>query len=62
MTDTARPLQEQDEGEAEAAALKAAIAKSRADPREVRHEEMRQWLLKIANGDFKAEQPTPRLL
>jgi hypothetical protein len=62
MTDTAHPLPEQDENEAEAAALKAAIAKSRADPREVPHEEMREWLLKIAAGDFAAKPPTPRLL
>ena len=62
MTDTAHPLPELDENEAEAAALKAAIAKSRADPREVPHEEMREWLLKIAAGDFTAKPPTPRLL
>jgi hypothetical protein len=62
MTDTAHPLPELDENEAEAAALKEAIAKSRADPREVPHEEMREWLLKIAAGDFTAEPPTPRLL
>ncbi len=55
MTDTTRPLQE-------SAALKAAIAKSRADPREVPHEEIREWLLKIAAGDFTAKPPTPRLL
>jgi hypothetical protein len=62
MTDTAHPLPELDENEAEAVALKAAIAKSRADPREVPHEEMREWLLKIAAGDFTAEPPKPRLL
>jgi Fe-S-cluster formation regulator IscX/YfhJ len=62
MTDTAHPLPELDENEAEAAALKAAIAKSRADPREVPYEEMREWLLQIAAGDFTAKPPTPRLL
>jgi len=62
MTDPAHPLTEMDESEAEAAALQAAIAKSRANPLEVPHEEMREWLLKIADGDFTAEPPTPRLL
>ena len=62
ITDTAHPLPELDENGAEAAALKAAIAKSRADPREIPHEEMREWLLKIAAGDFTAKPPTPRLL
>jgi hypothetical protein len=62
MTDTAHPMPALDQNEAEAAALKAAIAKSRADPREVPHEEMREWLLKIAAGDFTAKPPTPRLL
>jgi hypothetical protein len=46
----------------EAAARKAAIAKSRADPREVPHEEMRAWLLRIAEGDFEAPPPIPRIL
>jgi len=61
MNDTVQPFSEIEESEAEAAALKAATAKSRADPREVPHEEMREWLLKIADGDFTAEPPTPRL-
>jgi hypothetical protein len=62
MNDSALPLAEVDEAEAEASALKAAIAKSRADPREVPHEEMRAWLLKIAAGEFDAPPPNPRIL
>jgi toxin ParE1/3/4 len=62
MTDAAHPLPDIDEADAEAVALKAAIAKSRADPREVPHEEMREWLLKIADGDFDATPPVPRLV
>jgi len=62
MTDAAHPLPDTDEADAEAVALKAAIAKSRADPREVPHEEMREWLLKIADGDFDAAPPVARIL
>jgi hypothetical protein len=61
LADAAHPLPDIDDDEAEVAALKAAIAKCRADPREVPHEEMRAWLLKIAEGDFSAPPPTPRL-
>jgi len=60
MNDVPMPLAEDEE--AEASALKAAISKSRADLREVPHEEMREWLLKIAEGDFDATPPTPRIL
>lgn len=56
------PLSELDDAEADARALKAAIAESRADPRGVPHEEMRVWLLKIAAGEFDAKPPTPRHL
>lgn len=45
---------------AELQALAAAVAASDADPREVPHEEMREWLLKLADGDFTAEPPIPR--
>jgi len=62
MNDSALPLAEVDEAEAETAALKAAIAKSRTDLREVPHEEMRAWLLKIAGGEFDAPPPNPRIL
>jgi hypothetical protein len=51
-----------DDAEADARALRAAIAASRADPRGVPHEEMREWLLKIAAGEFDAKPPTPRHL
>ena len=51
-----------DDDAAEIAALEAAVAEARADPREVPHEEMREWLLKIAAGEFDATPPEPRIL
>jgi len=62
MNDAIEPLAEIDDDAAEAEALSAAIAKARADKREVPHEEMRAWLLKISEGDFDAPPPIPRLL
>ena len=62
MNDSVLPLAEMDDDAAEAEALKAAIAKARADKREVPHEEMRAWLLKSAEGDFSPPPPVPRLL
>ena len=59
MTDPA-PLIEDDEDAAEAQALAAAIAESDADPRAAPHEEVRAWLLRIANGEFDAPPPEPR--
>ena len=49
-----------DEAEAETRALAAAIAESDADPRTVPHEEVRAWLLRLANGEFDAPPPEPR--
>ncbi len=49
-----------DEDAAEAQALAAAIAESDADPRTAPHEEVRAWLLRIANGEFDAPPPEPR--
>ena len=54
------PLIDDDEVEAEARALAAAIAESDADPRTVPHEEVRAWLLRLANGEFDAPPPKPR--
>jgi hypothetical protein len=54
------PLIEDDEDAAEAKALAAAVAESDADPRTVPHEEVRTWLLRIANGEFDAPPPDPR--
>jgi hypothetical protein len=51
---------EDDEDAAEAQALAAAIAESDADPRSAPHDEVRAWLLRIANGDFDAPPPEPR--
>jgi hypothetical protein len=51
-----------DDPTAEAAALSVAIGEARLDPRAVPHAEMRDWLLKIAAGDFNARAPEPRLL
>jgi hypothetical protein len=60
MSTPAKPVPEMDDEAAELEALKAAIAESDADPRFIPHEEMREWLLKLANGDFKAPPPVPR--
>jgi len=54
------PLPDDDDVEAEAHALAAAIAESDADPRTVPHEEVRAWLLRIAEGDFEVPPPEPR--
>jgi hypothetical protein len=58
MTNPA-PLIEDDEDAAEAQALAAAIAESDADPRSATHDEVRAWLLRIANGEFDAPPPEP---
>lgn len=57
---TPTPLIEDDEAEAEARALAAAVAVAEADPRRVPHEEVRAWLLRLANGEFDAPPPEPR--
>jgi hypothetical protein len=54
------PLFEDDEDAAEAQALATAIAESDTDPRTAPHEEVRAWLLRIANGEFDAPPPEPR--
>ncbi len=54
------PIIEDDEDAAEAQALAAAIAVAEADPRRVPHEEVRAWLLRLANGEFDAPPPQPR--
>lgn len=54
------PHIEDDEADAEARALAAAIAESDADPRSVSHEEVRTWLLRLAQGEFDAPPPKPR--
>jgi Fe-S-cluster formation regulator IscX/YfhJ len=41
-------------------ALKAGVAESDADPRVIAHEDMRAWILKLADGDFKAAPPVAR--
>jgi len=61
MSNTA-PVPDFDEEAAELAALTAAVDAARADRRAVPHSEMRQWLLKIAAGEFDAPPPEPRLL
>jgi hypothetical protein len=55
---TPAPLIEDDE--AEARALAAAVAVAEADPRRMPHEEVRVWLLRLANGEFNALPPAPR--
>jgi hypothetical protein len=44
---------------AEAQALATAIAESDADPRTAPHEDVRTWLLRLANGAFDAPPPEP---
>jgi hypothetical protein len=57
---TPTPLLEDDEVEAEARALATAIAESDRDPRTVPHEEVRAWLLRLAQGEFEVPPPEPR--
>ena len=54
------PHIEDDEADAEARALAAAIAESDADPRGAPHEEVRAWLLRLTQGEFDAQPPKPR--
>ena len=58
--DTPLALTEDDEVEAETRLLAAAIAEAEADPRRVPHEEVRTWLLRLANGEFDAPPPVAR--
>ena len=44
----------------EAGALAAALAVAEADPLRVQHEDVRAWLLRLANGELDAAPPTPR--
>ena len=53
-------LIDDDDAQAEARALAVAIAESDADPRTVPHEEVRVWLLRLANGEFDAPPPEQR--
>jgi hypothetical protein len=46
--------------EAERLLLEAAVAKARADRRYAPHEEVRAWLLELANGNFSAPRPALR--
>jgi prevent-host-death family protein len=46
-----------DETAAEASALVAAVAVAEADPRRVRHEAVRAWLLRLARGELDAPPP-----
>ena len=55
---TPTPLIADDEAERDA--LAAGIAVSDADPRIVPHDEVRIWLLRLAEGEFDAPPPEPR--
>jgi hypothetical protein len=46
--------------EAERHLLEAAVAEAEADQRYVTHEDMRAWLLRLAQGDFDAPPPDLR--
>ena len=54
------PLIEDDETDAEAGAMAAAISESDADPRTVPHDQVRAWLPRLAQGEFDAPPPEPR--
>lgn len=43
--------------EAERMLLEAAVAKARADRRYSSHEDVRSWLLELANGNFSTPLP-----
>jgi hypothetical protein len=58
MIDPAVPI-ENDEDIAGIKALAASVAQSDADPRSAPHEEVRAWVLRIANGKFDAPPPEP---
>lgn len=60
-TNPPRPQHIEDD-EAERLAFEAAIAEARADPRAVPHEEVCLWLFRLANGEFDAPPPVPRVL
>jgi hypothetical protein len=49
-----------DDDDAEVRALAEAVAESDADPRTAPHDEVREWLLKLAYGDFGASPPETR--
>jgi hypothetical protein len=49
-----------DDDDAEDRALAEAVAESDAEPATVPHEEVRAWLLRVANGEFDAPLPLPR--
>jgi hypothetical protein len=54
------PYTDQDEDAAETQALAEAVAEAEADPRRAPHEDVRAWLLRLANGEFDAPPPVPR--
>jgi hypothetical protein len=54
------PVTEDEDDAAETKALAVAIAESDADPRTAPHEEVRAWLLRLANGEFDAPPPVAR--
>jgi len=55
-----KPLPDLDEEDAEVAAVAAAVAEARADPRVISNEDMQAWLLRLAAGEFDAAPPEPR--
>ncbi|MBF0561405.1 MAG: CopG family transcriptional regulator [Alphaproteobacteria bacterium] len=59
MIESACPLPDFDDDDAETAALAAAVAEARADPRIIPHEDMQAWLLRLAAGEFNAPPPEP---
>ena len=56
----ALPLPDMDDAAAETEALRCAVEEARKDRRGLPHSEVREWLLRIAAGDFSAKLPPPR--
>ena len=57
MTEVATPIEDE---EAEARLMAAAAAESDSDPRIAPHDEVRAWLLRLAQGEFDAPPPVAR--
>jgi hypothetical protein len=55
-------IPEIDDDAQEIAALTAAVTEARNTDLGVPHEEVREWLLEIADGNFRALAPKPRRL
>ena len=62
MSEPVRPLTDVDDEAAEIAALTRAVEKARASTHGVPHDQMRTWLLELADGNFDSPPPVARKL